>query len=97
MQISVLLRASLAAAVLASMAIYGQNPSRSEFEVASIKLADFDMTKIASQVAAGQMPRMGKHVSQGTAEYLMMSLQDLITEAYQVKPYQITGPNWLNT
>jgi len=53
------------------------------------------MAKIAAAAQAGQMPKMGPHIDGARAEYTFMSLKDLITVAYKVKPFQITGPDWL--
>jgi len=44
---------------------------------------------------AGKMPKIGPHVDGSRAEYLNMSLKELIANAYQVKGYQITCPPWL--
>lgn len=54
-----------------------------------------DMAKLAAEIKAGKMPRLGPHVSASQAEYNYMSLKDLITIAYKVKGYQIAGPAWL--
>jgi uncharacterized protein (TIGR03435 family) len=68
------------------------------FEVASVKVAaPLDMVKVAQQVQAGEMPKMGAHVDGARAEYTYMSLKELIITAYKVKPYQVTGPDWMNT
>jgi uncharacterized protein (TIGR03435 family) len=68
------------------------------FEVATIKpAAPLDRMKIAAGIQAGQMPRLGPHVDRGRAEYTYMSLKDLIAMAYKVKPYQITGPDWIGS
>ena len=66
------------------------------FEVATIKpAAPLDRMKMAAAIQAGQMPKIGPHVDRSRAEYTFMSLKDLISLAYQVKPYQITGPDWI--
>ena len=54
-----------------------------------------DMAKLAAEMQAGRMPRFGPHVDASQAEYIYMSLKDLIANAYKVKGYQITGPAWL--
>lgn len=69
--------------------------SQQEFEVASIKPSD--MGKMAAAGRSGQMPRMGAHVDPARAEYLSMSLKQLIANAYDVKFYQVTGPDWLDS
>lgn len=68
------------------------------FEVATIKpSAPLDMTKLAAEVQAGHMPRLGPFVDASHAEYIYMSLKDLLAIAYKLKDYQISGPEWLAT
>ena len=68
------------------------------FEVASIKpAAPLDQAKIAAGIQRGEMPKIGPRVEGSRAEYTYMALRDLIVMAYKVKPFQITGPDWLNT
>ena len=83
--------------LLASAASFGQTAANNPaFEVASVKPSPpLDMTKLADEVRAGKMPRFGPNVNASRAEYIYMSLKDLIAIAYKVKPYQITGPAWL--
>ncbi len=87
----------VAVALLAPGAGHGQPASKLEFEVASIKPTSLDQMKLATQIASGQMPKIGKQVSGARAEYTYMSLSDLIADAYHVKPFQITGPDWLTS
>jgi len=83
----------------AAGATFGQTaPSNLAFDVATVKPSPpLDMAKLAAEVQAGKMPRLGPHVNASQAEYTYMSLKDLITLAYKVKEYQITGPAWLAT
>jgi uncharacterized protein (TIGR03435 family) len=68
------------------------------FEVASIKpAAPLDQMKIAAGIQRGEMPKIGPHVEGSRAEYTYMALRDLIVMAYKVKPFQVTGPDWINT
>ena len=68
------------------------------FEVASVKpAAPLDMMKVAAEIQAGHMPKVGPHVDAARAEYTYMALKELIVTAYKVKPYQITGPDWIST
>ena len=68
------------------------------FEVASVRpSAPLDMTKLAAEVRAGRMPRLGVRVDASRAEYIYVPLGDLIAYAYNVKNYQVTGPAWLAT
>lgn len=74
-----------------------QSTAAPTFEVASVRRSSLDMVKLATQVrTTGQMPRIGAHVDGARAEYIFMGLKELIAEAYRVRPFQITGPDWLN-
>ncbi|HEY2467475.1 MAG TPA: TIGR03435 family protein [Terracidiphilus sp.] len=77
--------------------LFAQTASgRPSFEVATIKpAAPLDMTKLAADVQAGKMPKLGPQVNGDRADYTYMSLRDLIVIAYRVKRFQITGPSWL--
>jgi uncharacterized protein (TIGR03435 family) len=80
-------------ALAAAMAFAQTKPT---FEVASIKpSAPLDMAKVAAGIQSGQMPRVGPRVDGARAEYIYMALKELIVLAYKVKPYQITGPDWM--
>ncbi len=85
--------------LLAAAASFGQTaPSNPSFDVATVKPSPpLDMAKLAAEVRAGKMPKFGPNVNASRAEYIYMSLKDLIAIAYKVKPYQITGPAWLPT
>jgi uncharacterized protein (TIGR03435 family) len=85
--------------LLAAGAAFGQTAvSTPAFEVATVKPSPPpDMAKLAEQMRAGKMPRLGAHVEGSQAEYTYMSLRELITVAYMVKPFQIAGPPWLAT
>lgn len=87
---------SLVCLALTGIAALAQN--RLAFEVASIKpAAPLDMVKIAAGIQNGQMPKIGAHIDAARAEYTYMGLKELIVMAYKVKPYQITGPDWITT
>jgi uncharacterized protein (TIGR03435 family) len=71
-------------------------PGNLAFDVATVKPSPpLDMAKLAADMQAGKMPRFGPHVDASRAEYNYMSLKDLMVYAYNVKAYQITGPEWL--
>lgn len=70
----------------------GPAAARLEFEVASIKPS----APITSGAAKMQI-RFGMRVDAGRMEYSYGSLRDFIRTAYQVKEYQISGPDWLNS
>jgi uncharacterized protein (TIGR03435 family) len=81
---------------LALTAIAALAQTAPTFEVASVKpAAPLDMVKMAQSIQNGQMPKIGAHVDAARAEYTYMALKELIVMAYKVKPYQITGPDWL--
>jgi len=66
------------------------------FEVASIKpAAPLDMVKVRTAIQNGEMPRLGAQLHGARAEFIYVSLQDLISLSYKVKPDQITGPDWI--
>lgn len=69
-------------------------PARITFEVASIK----PTPSIATLMADHKMPSdMGTHFDAGRIDIGFASLQDLICQAYGVKPYQVSGPDWLTS
>jgi uncharacterized protein (TIGR03435 family) len=82
--------------VLTAIAAFAQ--TKLAFEVATIKpAAPLDQAKMmAAMQGGGRMP-IGAHVDGSRAEYSYMDLKGLIAMAYGVKPYQITGPDWLST
>jgi uncharacterized protein (TIGR03435 family) len=66
------------------------------FEVATVKLSPpMDVAKIAAAVQAGGKMPIGANVDSVRAEYRYLDLRSLISYAYGVKPYQITGPDWM--
>ncbi len=92
-RISGLLTACAAFTAIAAIA-----QTKPTFDVATVKpSAPLDMAKMAADFQAGRKPNIGAHVDAGRAEYKYMSLRDLIVYAYGVKPYQVSGPDWLPT
>jgi uncharacterized protein (TIGR03435 family) len=64
--------------------------------VATIKpSAPLDFAKIRADMQAGKQPRLGPHVDAARAEYIYMTLKQLLAIAYHVKEYQVEGPDWL--
>jgi uncharacterized protein (TIGR03435 family) len=83
-------------AVLAATAAFAQ--TKPAFEVATIKPAPpMDMAKVAAALQAGGKMPIGANVEFLRAEYLYLDLRSLMSYAYGVKPYQITGPDWMAT
>jgi uncharacterized protein (TIGR03435 family) len=72
---------------------FAQAPAAPAFEVATIKPAPpLDPAKIA----AGQL-HIGMKTDAGRVDIGFLSLSDLIRVAYKIKPYQLTGPDWLSS
>lgn len=83
---------SLVPLLLCAAAGPAQTPGK-EFEVATIHpSAPLNSARIA---ADGRMPRYGPYVDASRAQYYNMSLKALIAHAYHLKPFQVTGPEWL--
>ena len=78
--------------VLAAGTAMGQTPaSAPAFEVASVKPA---APVNRGQVLSGQT-HVGMRIDAARVDAGSMSLADLIRVAYRVKPYQISGPDWM--
>src|ERR1700732_2295432 len=83
----------LAITVVASIA-----QTKPSFEVATIKpAAPMDPAKMVAVMQAGGKMPIGANIDSSRAEYLYLDLKTLLTYAYGVKPYQITGPDWMST
>jgi uncharacterized protein (TIGR03435 family) len=63
-------------------------PPRPEFEVASIKPS-------ADLINSGHQVHAGVQLDGAQAHCTFLSLKDYLRIAYQVKEYQITGPDWI--
>jgi uncharacterized protein (TIGR03435 family) len=82
--------------VLTAIAAFAQ--TKPAFEVATIKPAPpLDAAKLAAALQAGGKMPIGANVEFLRAEYLYLDLRSLMSYAYGVKPYQITGPDWMAT
>jgi uncharacterized protein (TIGR03435 family) len=78
---------------LTAISVFGQ--SKPAFEVATIKpSAPLDQAKIIAALQGGKMP-YGANIDKSRAEYTYLDLKSLVTYAYGVKPYQISGPDWM--
>jgi len=87
----------IATGLLVTSIALGQTAAAPAFDVASVRRSSLDMVKLATQIrTTGQMPRIGAHIDGARAEYIFMGLKELIADAYKVRPFQITGPDWLN-
>lgn len=63
------------------------------FEVASIKPSP----DAAALMASGKMPNVGMRIDESQVNIGFTSLAQLISTAYKVKLYQISGPDWIKT
>ena len=83
---------------LALTAIAAFAQTKPAFEVATIKPSPpMDPAKLAAALQAGGKMPFGANIDSHRAEYLYLDLKTLLTYAYGVKPYQITGPDWMAT
>jgi len=83
---------------LALTAIAAFAQTKPAFEVATIKPSPpLDPAKIAAALQAGGKMPIGANVEFLRAEYMYLDLRSLMSLAYGVKPYQITGPDWMAT
>ena len=82
--------------VLTAIGAFAQ--TKPAFEVATIKPSPpMDAAKIAAALQAGGKMPIGANVEGYRAEYMYLDLRSLLSYAYGVKPYQITGPDWMAT
>src|SRR5215467_11729690 len=72
---------------------FGQTAASAAFEVASIKEARPPSS--IENIQAAQF-HIGMNIDGSRADYGFLSLADLVPYAYRVKPYQLSGPGWMN-
>ena len=79
---------------LALTAVSAFAQAKPSFEVATIKPAPpMDPVKMVAALRAGGKLPFGANIGSGRAEYRYVDLKTLMTYAYGVKLYQITGPD----
>lgn len=84
--------------ILAATLCAGQTTASPAFEVATVKpAAPLDMQKLAADIQAGRMPHIGPHIEADRAEYTYLTLKQLVAIAYKMKPYQVSGPSWMDS
>jgi uncharacterized protein (TIGR03435 family) len=84
---------SLALAATAALA-----QTKPAFDVATIKPSPpMDQAKLVAALQAGGKMPIGANIDSQRAEFLYLNLRELMNYAYGVKPYQITGPDWMQT
>jgi uncharacterized protein (TIGR03435 family) len=80
--------------LVAACAAFPQTPAAAPaFEVATIKPA----VPITPQAVMSGKLHVGMKIESGRADIGFMSLSDLIGAAYEVKTYQISGPDWMGS
>ncbi|HEY6345428.1 MAG TPA: TIGR03435 family protein [Bryobacteraceae bacterium] len=80
------------ALALVGASLRAQTPAPA-FEVASIRPAP-PITELAAQIRSGKA-HVGMSIDGARADFGFVSLADLIAQAYRIKPYQLTGPDWM--
>ncbi|MDP9051995.1 MAG: TIGR03435 family protein [Acidobacteriota bacterium] len=67
------------------------------FEVASVRpAAPIDQMTIFAGLRAGKRPEE-MHIDGQRATFKYMSLKQLVAYGYKVRPYQVSGPDWMTT
>jgi uncharacterized protein (TIGR03435 family) len=84
--------ALVAALLLASGTVWAQSTPAPTFDVASVRPA----APIQQQIASGQL-RVGATITDGRVDLRSVSLADLVAMAYRIKPFQLSGPEWIRT
>src|ERR1700681_2549902 len=76
---------------LSTLAVFGQTPAAGPvFDVATVKAAG----PLQAQMAAGKL-HIGMSIDAARVDIGSMSLAELIPVAFAVKPYQVSGPDWM--
>jgi uncharacterized protein (TIGR03435 family) len=76
--------------VVAAVTAFGQQPA---FEVASIRSA----AQITPEMIQAGKLHVGMKIDAGRVDIGYASLRDLVMQAYEVKPFQVTAPDWMAT
>jgi uncharacterized protein (TIGR03435 family) len=84
------IRAVAVACLFAGAVVSAQTPA---FEVATIKPAP-PMAAMMAQIQAGTL-HVGMKIDQARVDIGFMTVGDLLSTAYKVKPAQIVGPDWI--
>jgi uncharacterized protein (TIGR03435 family) len=82
----------LAGLLLTAAAVLAQTPSAPRFEVASVKTSP----DLFAQLAAGRPPTIGMKIEGSQVSIESEPIAVLICLALKVKPYQLSGPDWMN-
>jgi uncharacterized protein (TIGR03435 family) len=92
--LKILLKITSTGLMLAACAAFGQTPAAPlAFEVASIKPAP---AMTPAMVQAGKL-HVGMKIDAARVDIGYFGLVDLIAKAYEVKTYQVSGPDWVTS
>jgi len=80
-------------AALAAGSVFAQAQAPLTFEVATIKAAQ---PPTPQTMMAGKV-KIGETLDAGRADYGFVNMEYLITKAYGVKAYQVSGPSWIQS
>jgi uncharacterized protein (TIGR03435 family) len=80
-------------ALLTAGAAFAQAPAPLTFEVATIKPAQ---PPTPQAMMAGKI-KIGETLDAGRVDYGYVNMEYLITKAYGVKAFQVTGPSWIQS
>ena len=83
------MRKCLLLCAIAAVVAFGQQPA---FEVASIRSA----AQITPDMITSGKLHVGMKIDAGRVDIGFASLRDLVMQAYEVKPFQVTGPDWMS-
>jgi uncharacterized protein (TIGR03435 family) len=78
-----------------SASLFAQTPAKLAFEVASIKPSP-PLSSLISEIQSGKLD-IGMRMDGSRVDFKFMPLLSLIAEAYKVKQYQVSGPDWIKT
>src|SRR2546421_3982241 len=81
--------------IVPTLAFSQAPPAALSFEVATIKPAE--PINPQAILTTGKLPHVGMSVEGSRVDIGYMSLADLIPTAFNVKPYQISGPDWMSS
>jgi uncharacterized protein (TIGR03435 family) len=83
------MRKYLALCAFAGAVALAQQPA---FEVASIRSA----VQITPEMITSGKLHVGMKIDAGRVDIGFVSLRDLVMQAYEVKPFQVSGPEWMS-
>jgi uncharacterized protein (TIGR03435 family) len=73
--------------------LFAQTPAKPAFEVASIKPSP-PLSSMIAEIQSGKL-NVGMRIDGTQVDFRFMPLSSLLAEAYKMKLYQISGPDWM--